>query len=187
MLSNPSVHPLDTSISLEECTKLRKLFQGVQFERWAQDELQSLGELDYEAPLMAHARLYAMASHFMLDNLLILTWQRVFSLLVTMGPYRTTPTVIGNLITLIRYVYSETNDLGDDKGSLRDLVTKTVARHYKEIRGDQFDEFVASPLGSDRQFGLDLTAMLSQEIDKWEEWEAHLEGSPPRKRARYTW
>ncbi|KAL9583135.1 MAG: hypothetical protein Q9212_002884 [Teloschistes hypoglaucus] len=188
--SNQSLHPLDPKLSLTECTKVRRLFQGLEFERWAEEELHALGELDYEGPLMAHARLYAMASHFMVDNLLILTWQRVFSLFVTMGAYRATPTVIGNLATFVHYVYTETNDPGKNRGSLRDLVTKAIARNYNKLRGEQLDELITSSLGPDSQFVLDLTAMLSQEVDKWKEWEAQLsqrEETPPRKRRRYGW
>ncbi|KAL8777745.1 MAG: hypothetical protein Q9194_002380 [Teloschistes cf. exilis] len=103
-----------------------------------------------------------------------------------MGSDRAKPTAIGNLITLVRYAYTEANDPGKNKGSLRDLVNNTIAKNYKHMQGDQLEEFITSTLGSDRQFVLDLTAMQSRELEKWKGLEAQSDVSPSRKRRRYA-
>lgn len=112
------------------------------FDQWATKFLDRSRALDFEAALLAHAKLYALADYMLLPTLQAQIFQRFRNLLfficsgvtVLRLPLANTP-VIGNLITLIRYVYANVTRLESEKEPLQDLISTFIALHY-----DHFDD-----------------------------------------------
>lgn len=119
------------------------------FKQWASKYPHSPCVLNFEAALLTHARLYALADYMLLPALQAQIFQRLkalFSFISTAAytsssgvatlslPLANTP-VIGNIITLIQYVYANTTRLESEDEPLRELISTFVALHY-----DQFDD-----------------------------------------------
>ena len=119
------------------------------FKQWAAKSSKKLCVLDFEAALLTHAKLYALADYMLLPTLQAQVFQRLKALLVFISaphtlsylsfpspsePIANTP-VIGNILTLVRYVYGNTIGLESEKEPLRNLISTFIALHY-----DQFDD-----------------------------------------------
>ncbi|KAL8727469.1 MAG: hypothetical protein Q9181_005700 [Wetmoreana brouardii] len=161
-----SVRPLTClpDLGWSGCRTLKKLSQAEEYDKWTGHQLWSPAELDYEATFMAHAELYVMACHYMLDELKNMAWQRLRSVLVTIGTPSSEYPVIGNLMTLIHYVYQETGETDEGKDPLRELVTTFAALHFTCIQGPEIDELIRSPVASDAEFIVDLMTKTAQQM-----------------------
>lgn len=119
------------------------------FKLWAAKFPQSSCVLDFEAALLTHAKLYALADYMLLPALQAQIFQRLKALFLFISapaytsssgaatlslPLGNTP-VIGNIITLIQYVYANTTRLESEDEPLRELISTFIALHY-----DQFDD-----------------------------------------------
>ena len=119
------------------------------FKQWAAKFPQSPCVLNFEAALLTHARLYALADYILLPALQAQVFQRLKALFLFISaptytsssgvltfslPLANTP-VIGNIITLIRYVYANTTRLENEDEPLRELISTFIALYY-----DQFDD-----------------------------------------------
>ncbi|KAL8641493.1 MAG: hypothetical protein Q9228_001703 [Teloschistes exilis] len=126
--------------------KSEKMSKAEEYDKWTGHMLWRPNELDYDKTLMIHAELYMMSSQYMLDELKDLTWQRLRSVLVSIGtPVRGSP-YIRNLVKVLRYAYKEsgTDSLGDDEEPLRKLVSTFIAQHFTRLKGPEIDEIFAS-------------------------------------------
>ncbi|KAL8698027.1 MAG: hypothetical protein Q9201_006794 [Fulgogasparrea decipioides] len=146
------------------CRTLEKLSQAEEYDKWTGHQLWSPAQLDYEATFMSHAELYVMADRYMLDELKNMAWQRLRSVLVTIGTPSSKSPVIRNLMTLIHYVYQETGEPDEGKDPLRELVTTFAALHFTCIQGPEIDELIRSSDMSDAEFIVDLMAKTAQQM-----------------------
>ncbi|KAL8728221.1 MAG: hypothetical protein Q9166_005524 [cf. Caloplaca sp. 2 TL-2023] len=153
---------------------LGKLTEAEEFDKWTGHQLWSPSQLDYEATFMTHAELYVMACQYMLDGLKNMAWQRLRSVLITIGTPPPECAVIDNIMTLVRYVYQETGDLGETEEPLRELVTTFTALHFINFQGPELHELMMSTAEADREFVADLLAKVMQKVK-------HLETKAPDK------
>ncbi len=88
-------------------------------------------ELDFEATLLAHAQVYALANYMLLADLQALAHQNLNCALTWMDSriVAKSPTV-GNLVTLIRYVFANTIRPNTGEEPLQKLLTTLVAMNF---------------------------------------------------------
>ena len=97
---------------------------------------------DYEVPLMAHTKLYALANYMLLPQLQTLTYHRVQATLASMRRLvRNTPAV-ANLALVAQYVYANTGALKNQKEPLRRLVSTFIGSNFAEFIGEGVDELL---------------------------------------------
>lgn len=149
------------------CRSLEKLSQAEEYDRWTGHQLWTPSELDYEVTFMAHAELYVMACLYMLDDLKIMAWQRLRTVLISIGKPTPASPLMGNLATLAHYAYQETGGKGDgdeEEHPLRVLVSSFAGLYFTSLRGVRFDELMMSKEEADREFVVDLMGKVSQQM-----------------------
>lgn len=117
------------------------------FMQWVVDSDELNIVFDFEASLLAHAKLYALADYVLLPALQAQAFYRLRILLLfitapsvifprfTWDPTSIANTpVVGNIITLVRYVYTNTTKSESEEEPLRELITTFIALNY-----DQFE------------------------------------------------
>lgn len=119
--------------------------------------------LDYEATLLASAKVYAMANYFLLPELKNLAIQRVKEALNLVG-CPVPKSVRADIVALIEYVYAHTDRLVSEEEPLRTLVTTFAASNYANLQGSMFRILMSH--GGD--FVVDLVAMLTQRLSWYE-------------------
>ncbi|KAL9031627.1 MAG: hypothetical protein Q9180_006791 [Flavoplaca navasiana] len=139
--------------------------EAEEFDKWTGHQLWSPGQLDYHATFMTHAELYNMACTYQLDGLKNMAWQRLRSVMVTIGQPVTGSAVIGNLVKLIRYTYEVTGDIDHEEEPLRKLVTTFAAAYISQFEGPDVDELMRSRVESDREFVVDLMAKIRVQVN----------------------
>lgn len=155
----PSTHIKDVTWSGSRPLK-RNLSEAEEFDQWTGHQLWSSAQLDYQATFMTHAELYNMACTYQLDELKNMAWQRLKSVLVTVGQLVPGSAVVGNLVSLIRYAYEVTGDIGEEEEPLRKLVATFAASNISYFEGPDVDELMRSAAESDREFVVDLMAKI---------------------------
>lgn len=146
------------------CRALEKSTEAEEYDQWMGHQLWRPDELDYENTFMTHAKLYVMACFYLLDALKNMSWQRLRSVLISIGkPSPRTP-VIGNVMTLIHYVYQETGDHSTDEEPLRMLVTSFAALHYTNLEGTGVKNLLLSAEETDREFVVDLFEKVARQM-----------------------
>ncbi|KAI4190536.1 MAG: hypothetical protein LQ348_003646 [Seirophora lacunosa] len=144
---------------------LEKLSQAEEFDKWSGHQLWSPSELDYQATFMAHAELYSMACHYMVDDLKNQAWQRLRAVLIRIGTPKADTPLIGNLMMLASYVYENTADADSDgEEPLRMLVSSFSALHFTAMRGDGFAASMLSGNEGDRKFVVSLMTKVGQRM-----------------------
>ena len=117
------------------------------FEPWAKRFEQDPSTLNFEATLLAHAKLYALADYMLLPALQAQAFDRLKAVLTVISPcpYTFYPAfripianlpVIGNLVTLIQYVYANTTRLESKEEPLRELVSTFIVSNYDQFSDD---------------------------------------------------
>ena len=115
------------------------------FTEWATKFKAAPKSLIFEATLLAHAKLYALADYMLLPDLQAQVFQRLKAvLLMTSGPSQfpglglpiPNEPVIGDIIKLIRYVYENTTKLESVEEPLRELISTFVAFNYDQFRDE---------------------------------------------------
>ncbi|KAI4242013.1 MAG: hypothetical protein L6R40_004240 [Gallowayella cf. fulva] len=149
---------------------LGKLSQAKEFDKWAGHRRWSLDRLDYEDTFMTHAEMYVMACEYMLDELKNMAWQRLRLVLITIGTPKPMSAVIGNMISLARYVYQETGKVGEEDEPLRELIVTFAGLYFTKFEGPEFQELIMSSSIGDREFLHDLMMKVMAKV-------AHLEGN----------
>ena len=118
------------------------------FESWA---AKSHGVLNFEATLLAHAKLYALANYMLLPTLQAQVFYRLKAVLLFISPSTNSLSlaftkpglfianlpVIYNIVTLIEYVYANTARLESEEEPLRKLISTFVTLHYDQFRDDR--------------------------------------------------
>lgn len=146
------------------CLALGKYTEAEGYDQWTGHQLWRPDELDYEDTFMTHAKLYVMACFYQLDGLKNMSWQRLRAVLVSIGkPGPHTP-IIGNLATLIHYVYQETGEHGTAEEPLCMLVTSFAALHFTNLKGRRITDLLLSAEEGDRDFVFDLFAKMAQQM-----------------------
>ena len=112
------------------------------FTEWATRFKAAPKSLIFEATLLAHAKLYALADYMLLPALQAQVFQRLKAVLLIISapdqysgpmlPIANEP-VIGDIIKLIRYVYANTTKLESVEEPLRELVSTFVAFNYDQF------------------------------------------------------
>ncbi|KAL9583133.1 MAG: hypothetical protein Q9212_002882 [Teloschistes hypoglaucus] len=146
--------------------KSKKMSKAEEYDKWTGHLLWRPDELDYDNTIMIHAELYIMASQYLLDELKDLTWQRLRSVLVSIGTPVPGSLFIRNLVKVLRYVYKETgtDSLEGNEEPLRRLVSTFVAQHFTRLKGPEVDEIFASTRAVDREIVIDVTNRITQEM-----------------------
>ena len=164
-LSTPQISwspkPL-SGLTWSGCRDLAHMTQAEEFDKWSGHLLWKASELDYGATFMTHAQLYVMACFYMLPELKNMAWQRLRSVLDTIGSPANDWKVLENLGELIRYAYTETES--HDGEPLRMLVTTFTALHFPRIKGHVIDQLILSEAHSDKEFVVDLMTNLTQQL-----------------------
>ncbi|KAL8839761.1 MAG: hypothetical protein Q9170_001632 [Blastenia crenularia] len=149
-------------LSWRGCRALEKLSQAEEFDKWTGHQLWCPEELDYEATLLTHAKLYVMACFYGLGALKNMAWQRLRAVLVSIGKPKQDTTVIYDLVALIHYVYDKTGDISDDEEEpLRMLVSTFAALHFTNFQGLEVKQIMLSEEEGDREFVVDLMEKLA--------------------------
>ncbi|KAI4147070.1 MAG: hypothetical protein L6R39_003251 [Caloplaca ligustica] len=161
--------PLTPLIRLEAldwkgCRDLGKLSQAEEYDKWVGHHLWDPKVLDYEATFLTHAELYAMADHYMLDELKSMAWQRLRSVLVSIGKLVPWSPVVRNTVTLIRYVYEHTGSHDEGEEPLRMLVSSFVALYFTSFKGDDVEDLMLSKDEAAREFMVDLMDKVAQRM-----------------------
>lgn len=177
-LSPPLTHLQD--LSWNGCRQLDKLTQAEEFDKWTGHQLCSTSELDYESTFMTHAELYVMAHQYMLPQLKNMAWQRLRSVLISIGKPAPGSPVIQNIAMLAHYVYQETGGGGPrmeesheaEEEPLRLLVSSFAALHFTTLKHPRMDELMRSQEEADRDFVVELMAKVSHQMTHFESKEA---------------
>ncbi|KAL9018017.1 MAG: hypothetical protein Q9185_004686 [Variospora sp. 1 TL-2023] len=167
-------------LSWNGCHQLDKLTQAEEFDKWTGHQLWSTSELDYESTFMTHAELYIMAHQYMLHQLKNMAWQRLRSVLISIGKPAPGSPVIENIATLAHYVYQETGSTmeksheaaAEEEEPLRLLVSSFAALHFTTLKHPRMDELMRSQEEADRDFVVELMAKVSRQMTHFESKEA---------------
>ncbi|KAI4126594.1 MAG: hypothetical protein LQ341_006864 [Variospora aurantia] len=167
-------------LSWNGCHQLDKLTQAEEFDKWTGYQLWSTSELDYENTFMTHAELYVMAHQYMLHQLKNMAWQRLRSVLISIGKPAPGSPVIQNIATLAHYVYRETgggptmeeSHEAAEEEPLRLLVSSFAALHFTTLKHPRMDELMRSQEEADRDFVVELMAKVSRQMTHFESKEA---------------
>ncbi|KAL9012651.1 MAG: hypothetical protein Q9173_002590 [Seirophora scorigena] len=144
---------------------LEKLSQAEEYDKWSGHQLWSPSELDYQGTFMAHAEIYCMACHYMVDDLKNQAWQRLRAVLITIGTPKADTPVVDNLVMLAAYVYENTADAdGDSEEPLRMLVSGFSALHFTAMIGVGFTAPMLSEKEGNRKFVVDLMTKVGQQM-----------------------
>ncbi|KAL8709056.1 MAG: hypothetical protein Q9225_007506 [Loekoesia sp. 1 TL-2023] len=155
------------------CRALNKLSQAEEFDKWTGHQLWRPDELDYKDIFMTHAKLYVMACFYRLDELKNMAWQRLRSVLVSIGKPNPRTPVINNLVTLLHYVYQETGDSDtSEEEPLRMLITSFAALNFTNFKGSEVNELMMSGQQADREFVVDLMDKVAQQMSYLESKES---------------
>ncbi|KAI4094891.1 MAG: hypothetical protein LQ344_001936 [Seirophora lacunosa] len=165
-------------LSWDGCRQPGKLTQAEEFDSWTGHQLWSPSELDYEATLMTHAELYVMADQYMLIELKSMAWQRLRSVLVSIGKPSPEWPLMENLTNLIHYTYEQTSSSTEGGGEepLRMLVSTFVALNFANLGGL---ELVVTGEAAHREFVVDLLAKVKQQMSSLQSQVAAAQNSPP--------
>lgn len=148
--------------------------------------LASSKQLDYDATFMTHAILYVIGCEKDLHELKNMAWQRLRSLLVEIGAPETGSPIIGNMVALIQYTYSETGVSELPVEPLRDLVTSYVAIHFTNFRGAEVDALFSSQAADDREFVVEVMAKVRQSMENFETKSSEVTKTTPDERPYCT-
>lgn len=123
------------------------------FKQWAAKCTLTPCDFDFEARLLEHAKLYALADYMLLPTLQAEVFQRFKELLVfisaptynrTIGftfPSLSTAdtSIFCKISTLVRYIYANTTRLESEEEPLRELISAFAALHYDQFSDDDMD------------------------------------------------
>ncbi|CAF9935201.1 hypothetical protein IMSHALPRED_010136 [Imshaugia aleurites] len=124
-------------------------FRSEAFKQWAAKFTETPCDLNFEATLLAHAKLYALADYMLLPTLQAQAFQRLKDLLGFISAKVYTPpshpgvlvfrdpAVVDDILTLVRYVYANTTGLESEEEPLRKLVSTFVAQNYDQFEDDK--------------------------------------------------
>ncbi|KAI4276497.1 MAG: hypothetical protein L6R38_005652 [Xanthoria sp. 2 TBL-2021] len=147
------------------CQALGKLFQAEEFDKWTGHKLWASHQLNYEATFATHSELYVVACQYMLPELKNMAWQRLRSVLLTIGAPRQGSHVIKDLVGLITFVYKETTGGYGTHEPMRELLATFVALNLTNLRGsEEFGVLLSSNDPDDREFVAGLMAKVMQKM-----------------------
>ncbi|KAL9579485.1 MAG: hypothetical protein Q9212_005085 [Teloschistes hypoglaucus] len=152
------------------CHALDKTSQAEEYEKWTGRVQWTSAELDYGSTFMTHAEVYVMACRYMIDDLKNMAWQRLRSVLISIGTPQLGSAVVGDLVTLIHYVYQETapRDVDDNEEPLRELVVTFMALNFKQLKGSAVDDLVRPRADVGGELVADLMNKLIHRIESLE-------------------
>ncbi|KAL8922145.1 MAG: hypothetical protein Q9208_005340 [Pyrenodesmia sp. 3 TL-2023] len=165
--TSPTLKPLqDLTWSGDRCQS--KLSQSEEYSRWTGHQLWSANQLDYENTLMAHAELYVIACHYLVDGLKAMSWSRLKAVLISMGTPTAGSPVTRNLMNLFQYSFEETGLSLDGEEPLRELLTTFAALHYSSFKDSGIEKWATSSRESDREFIADLMVKVLLRVEALE-------------------
>ncbi|KAL8894126.1 MAG: hypothetical protein Q9207_008548, partial [Kuettlingeria erythrocarpa] len=184
-IQNPPPPPALTrlqDLTFPGCRPLAKISQAEEFDKWTGHQLWTPAELDYETTFLTHAELYVMATAYMLEELKNMAWQRLRSVLISIGKPAPGSRVVDNLASLSRYVYAETGGGGGgvvEEEPLRMLVSGFAGLHFTCLKGKGMEELFMSGVEGDREFVVDLMGKVARQM-------AYLEAKEDSFQSVYT-
>ena len=118
------------------------------FKQWAAKFTKTPCYIKFEATLLAHAKLYALADYMLLPTLQAQAFQRLKDLLGFISANIYTPpsvvlhlfrgqAVVDDILTLVRHVYANTTGLVSEGEPLRELISTFVAQHHDQFEDDK--------------------------------------------------
>ena len=134
-------------------------------DRWLRRCEYDFHELDFEATLLAHAEVYALAVYMLLPDLqelayqsldCVLTW--IDSRIVAKSP------MVGNLVTLIRYVYANTIRPNTGEEPLQLLLTTLIAMNLGSFHDGEEGQ-VRRLMNEEGDFETDVWERVSKIVD----------------------
>lgn len=171
--TKPSISPQKPLQGLKwtGCRELhQKMTQADEFEKWTGHQLWNSSELDYEATFMTHAELYAMASQYMLDELKNMAWQRLRSVLISIGKPTPMSPILRNFTSLVHFAYQETGETGSgEEDPLRMLLESFAVIHFTSFTGPDFDVLLQPCSGDARDFVRSLMVKTTQQMKHLEQ------------------
>jgi hypothetical protein len=116
-------------------------------------------QYDFAEVLLCHARVYSMADRFQIPKLKELAVHRIYTVLRHVED--TDHCYLGNLVSLLDYVYVHTMDLKSTKEPLRDLLAHYAALHFRELmEGADFKAYLAQ----NGEFTQDVCEKISKRL-----------------------
>ena len=120
----------------------RKISQAEEFQQWAGHALWRSDELDYEVPLLAHAKLYVLAHFANVPELENLALQRLQDTLASIGKLPRNSPAVRNLVELIKYVYAHTDSVVHGEEQLRRVVSTFASLYFTSFQGREVCELM---------------------------------------------
>ena len=136
-------HPLTPSEDFEPQLKyfLRRIDLTIQFRERELRRDYNLYNLDWEAVMLSHAKLYIMADYFLVEPLTTKVLRSLGNLLlsVSAASFRN---VTPSLVSLISYIYNNTQRLNSKHEPLRRLVTFFVVTNWAKFSQKEIDKLI---------------------------------------------
>ena len=135
--------------------------QHISFQQWLATHMtRGRTALDCEDVLFAHAKLYALAGYVLLPSLQALAFTRIQEVLALVEPIKPEMPLLGNIISLVRFIYSNTEPLANSQEPLRNLITTYIAQNHPAFVGEEVEALEEE--GGD--FVRDLAAKAKQNV-----------------------
>lgn len=116
-----------------------KISGSAAFDNWATSLRSAAHEYDFEATLLAHAKLYALANYILLPALKTFALHRLQSVLLFLNPLKARTLPVRNLVTLAHYVYAHTDTLANSKEPLRNFLSMFIGSNFAGFEGQGVD------------------------------------------------
>ncbi|KAL9130558.1 MAG: hypothetical protein Q9217_001271 [Psora testacea] len=118
----------------------RKESNFLDFIVWAQKHSGEASALNHAEPLMAHAKVYALAGYFLLRDLKLLAAKRLRASVLFIGAFQAGSPAVDDVALVAKYIYTNTNAYKDGKPEeeepLRRFISGVIATHFKHFVGE---------------------------------------------------
>ena len=132
------------NITIEESTLSHKPSELEKFVQWMRNEHWIIPSLTFAEVLLTHARVYALANYLMLHDLKVQAFYRLKAVLLVVGPLHSETQFVVDLVTVIRYVYANTESLATDRVPLRKAILTYLALCIEDFIGEDVDDLLAN-------------------------------------------
>jgi len=123
-------------------------------------------ELNFEAALFAHAKIYCLANYMLLPDLQALAFQHLKTILMFIDPLHSRSPAISNIVALVRYVYAHTTRPQNGGEPLQRLLTTFIVINASGFRDDGGGE-ISQLMNEGGDFAVDLWCKASLHLGHW--------------------
>lgn len=114
---------------------------------------------DYKEALLSHAKVYVLAHYKSIDSLQTLALQRLLMTLSRINPINPYSHIALNIVDLVSYVYSNTDNPANSEEPLRRLISQFVALNFSAL---QTKEEVMELMGEGGDFVKDVMSKIGR-------------------------